>query len=488
MLLSEILRGIVHFEKNIPQLDIKRITKDSALIEKNTLFVFLKGLKFDTKKIIYDVIEKSPSAIISDTELSEVRDIPVLHVKNARKAYAYALWNFNSINEDRLKFYAVTGTNGKTTTATMLFNIFKASKIRCGFIGTGKIIIDDGIISDPYYSMTTPDPELLYPVIKKMELSGCERIVMEVSSHSLALHKVSPIKFECSIFTNLSEEHMDFHNSIREYYSAKLSLFKQSKSGIFNLDDIYSKKAMLDLSADMDTHGVSINKDADAIAKDLTLNGIEGSTYIYREKDKIFKVELPYPGRYNVSNSLLAIKCALLSGIDYKAIKESFGKEKQIDGRFEILSQNPKVIIDYAHTYTAFKEVLGLVNGEKSETQRIITVFGCGGERDKTKRPIMARISEELSDFSIVTSDNSRNESPDQIILDIITGFTQKSSFTVIKNREEAIMSAIKKAQESDIILIIGQGHERYNIDDGGYHDFDEREIVAEALKERKSY
>jgi UDP-N-acetylmuramoyl-L-alanyl-D-glutamate--2,6-diaminopimelate ligase len=348
-------------------------------------------------------------------------------------------------------------------------------------------MIEKEIISETYYSMTTPDPEILYPTIKRMENDGCEKIVMEVSSHALALFKVSPIFFECSMFTNLSEEHLDFHKNIDDYCKCKLSLFKQSKCGIFNTDDYYIKKSIPDFYKSIDVYTVGIKSAADAIAKDINLKGFHGASYVYRECNTIFKIDLCYPGIYNISNSLLAAKCALICGIDSKIIRSSFLKEKAVDGRFEIVFEKPTVIIDYAHTYIAFEKILELVKNAKKQEQNIITVFGCGGERDKFKRPKMAKISEEFSDFSIVTTDNSRGESPEKIISDITDGFIKKESYTVIENRSEAIEYAIKIADEEDVILIIGKGHERYNIDSEGYHSFDEREIIKKALKEKKT-
>lgn len=484
MLLSEILKGI-DFENTIKDRDIEKITSKPDLIQKDTLFVFIIGINFDTRKIINDIVLKKPSAIVTDIEFPENTNIDIIKVQNARYTYARLMWNFCRIEKNKSKFYAVTGTNGKTTTATMLYNIFTFSKIKCGFIGTGKIIIDGELVSDEDYSMTTPDPELLYPMIKRMQDAGCEKIVMEISSHSLYLYKVAPIIFECAMFTNLSEEHLDFHKNIEDYYTAKLSLFYQSKIGIFNVDDEYAKRALADLKFSTECYSVGIKNNADSMAKDIISNAFKGISYIYREKERLFKIELNQGGIYNVSNSLLAVKCALLSGITPPQIKESFNELRSIDGRFELLSENPTVIIDYAHTVFAMENVLNFINSNKKQGQKVIAVFGCGGERDFFKRPKFAAISEKYSDLSIVTSDNSRNESSEKIIREIVSGFSKNSNFEVIENRKEAIRRAISLASDSDIVAIIGKGHERYNIDSDGYHKFDEKEIVKSALSER---
>jgi len=487
MILSELLFGIEYSNKEVPNIEIETVTAKQNEITNNTLFIFLKGIKFNTLTILSEIVEKKPAVIISDTNLQKTADIPIIYVKNARMAYSYIMWNFCKIDGKKTEFYAVTGTNGKTTTATMLFNIFSTAKIKSGFIGTGKIIIGTDVVSEPFYSMTTPDPDVLYPIIKRMQDSGCERIVMEVSSHALSLFKVSPITFECSMFTNLSEEHMDFHSSIEEYFNTKLSLFRQSKCAVFNLDDEYGKKAMIYSNDICETYGVAIRNDADAIAKDITNDAFESVSYIYRERNSIFKINLFTIGEYNVLNSLLAIKCALLSGIDNSIVKESFNYRMIIDGRCEIISREPMVIIDYAHTCAALEKVLKTIKTIKNKEQNIFTVFGCGGERDKTKRPKMAEVSELYSDFSIVTSDNARSENASEIIAEIIKGFKSAEKHAVIENRKAAIEYAISNAQKKDIILIIGKGHERYNIDAEGYHSFDERKIITEAIKEKKA-
>lgn len=487
MLLSQVLKNVECTQNEIPIIEVENITANINHINRNTLFVFFIGIKFDTRKIINYIISKRPAIIVSDKFLNVSTEIPIVYVKNARKAYSYALWNFNRIDEKKIKFYAVTGTNGKTTTATMLFNIFSISGIKCGFIGTGKILIEKTVVSDAYYSMTTPDPEILYPIIKKMQNCGCEKIVMEVSSHALSLFKVAPIRFECSLFTNLSEEHIDFHKTIDEYYNSKISLFIQSKCGIFNLDDEYGKKALSYSSQYIDTYSIAIYNEADAKAKDIISNGFKGCSYIYSEPNSIFKIKLHSSGEYNILNSLLAIKCASLSGIGEEVITKSFECQKGIDGRFEIISENPMVIIDYAHTFAAFQTILKFVKETKKTEQKVISVFGCGGERDVLKRPKMAFISETFSDFSIVTSDNSRGENLRKIISEICQGFTDTKKYCIIENRADAITTAIECARDIDIVLVIGKGHERYNIDESGYHSFDEREIILKALKERKT-
>ena len=309
---------------------------------------------------------------------------------------------------------------------------------------------------------------------------------MEVSSHSIALKKVYPLKFKFGIFTNLSEEHLDFHKGIDDYYQTKLSLFHSCENGIFNLDNPYCMQAMMTLQNEINVHGIGIIKDADAMARDIIIDGFWGSKFIYREKKKIFKINLNLSGTYNIYNAMLAIKCALLSGVSPSTLKTSLKELASVDGRFEKVSQSPMVIIDYAHTEKALENLLIFVNSTKNAEQNICTVFGCGGERDRQKRPKMARIAQKYSDFVIVTTDNSRGEDASEIIREIELGFENSENHITIENRRRAIEFAVKNASEYDIVLIVGKGHERYNIDELGYHFFDERKIVKDALKEKE--
>ena len=485
MKLNKILNMIDVKTKTLPELEIKKITAKEDKITNKTLFVFFKGIKHDKSKTLNDIIKKSPSAIITDLEVDSDIKIPIIKVANARLAYAQAMYNFCEIDENKTEIYAITRTNGKTTTATMLYNIFRKGNYKCGFIGTGKILTNDIRENDEMYSMTTPDPEILYPLIKRMQTAGCEKIVMEVSSHALALSKISPLKFKCAVFTNLSEEHLDFHGDIESYYQAKRSLFLKSEKSVFNMDDTYAKRAFLECKEKTEAYGVGIFSTADAMARDIILDGFHGSKYIYRENNHIFKVTLSLCGIYNIYNSLLAIKCAMLSQISPLTIKDSLKGIKSIDGRFEIISESPIVIIDYAHTEKAMESLLKFINSIKNSEQKIITVFGCGGERDVSKRPKMAMTAEIFSDLVIVTSDNSRSESTEKIISDIIKGFTANAKFETIPNRYDAISHAIERASPYDIVVLIGKGHERYNIDSSGYHRFNEKAIIDEAIRKR---
>lgn len=471
--------------ENIGNVDIRNISTSVSDTQKDSLFVIIKSIKFDVSRIIKDVINSSPAAIICDKNIEmPTTSIPLLRVENTRVILPFLFSRFYQIDYSRMKFAAITGTNGKTTTATMLTHILKYAGKRVGFIGTGKIEIDGVRITDSKYSMTTPDPHLLYAAIKEMENAGCEFVIMEVSSHALYFDKVLPIPYEIAIFTNLSSEHMDFHNSMEDYYTTKLKLFKQSKFGIFNADDRYSSQAMKD--CECDSLSIGIVHDADIMARDVVLSGLDGSQYIYRETGRLFKVILKLGGAFNIYNSMMALCAAIKLNVKPCVAKTAVASIDFIDGRLEIIEGDVTVIIDYAHTEEAFKNILKTIKISKKREQNLIVVFGCGGERDKTKRPKMAKIAEEYSDTVIVTNDNPRGESENEIIEDVLSGFSDDTKRTVITSRKSAISHAILSANKGDVIAIIGKGHERYNIDKNGICNFDERTIIKEALNKRK--
>lgn len=488
MYIHEILKGIEYeCEDCLEKIDITDVTSNKDKIGTGTLFVLVKGIKFNTETIIDYIISLRPRAIVCDADRDIECDIPIIKVKDARSALAFICSNYYNIDYTATRFIGVTGTNGKTTTATMIYEIMKHAGYKSGFIGTGKIEFMGTALTDKVYSMTTPDPELLYKCISEMQNEGCEVIVMEVSSHALALGKVAPIPFSHSVFTNLSPEHLDFHKDMEDYYQSKLSLFSQSSVGIFNADDEYSARAMRECADVCTTTCIGILWDADAMARDLIMYDLSGSSYIYREVGLIFKVKLTPPGYYNVYNSMLALRCAISFGVRPYIAKEAINAIEGIDGRLEVIHDDITVIIDYAHTEKAFENVLKTVNSTKRMRQRVITVFGCGGDRDRSKRPKMAAIAESLSDLVIVTQDNPRTENEASIIADILEGFTAVEKRRVITTRKNAITNAVLNADDGDIVLVLGKGHERYNIDADGYHDYDERQIIKDALARRRT-
>ncbi|MBO7195774.1 MAG: UDP-N-acetylmuramoyl-L-alanyl-D-glutamate--2,6-diaminopimelate ligase [Clostridia bacterium] len=422
-----------------------------------------------------------PLAVICDTEAYVPCGIPTIRVTNPRLAYARAFYRYEKAELSSVKIIGVTGTNGKTTTATLIKRILSSLGYRVGFIGTGMIESDGRRINGHNYSMTTPDPPLLYQSMRQMVEDGCNVIVMEVSSHSLTLDKVEPLIFDYGIFTNLSPEHLDFHESMEEYFGAKMRLINRCKAAIINIDDGYGQKALNLYEGRKISCGVLWK--GNVWASNIRNLGFDGIEYTYHGDGFSFKMRLPIAGEYNCYNSMLAAAVCIDMGCPPCRVKNILAESESVAGRYQIINDKISVIIDYAHTSAAFDTILRELSRQK-KGGRLTVVFGCGGDRDKSKRPRMANIAEKYADRIILTADNSRNESTKDIISDIIAGF-EKGSYEIKENRENAIFSAILGAEDGDIVAIIGKGPEEYNIDKDGYHRFVEKEIVNAALTKR---
>ena len=417
-----------------------------------------------------------------DAEIPKVK--AVIRVDNPRVAVANLYSAFENIDYSLMKFVGITGTNGKTSTATFVRQAAESAGIKVGFIGTGSIYIDGERISDDFYSMTTPDPWILYPAIKKMELAGVEAVIMEVSSHALELHKVEPIEFDVGVFTNLSMEHMDFHGDMESYYLAKKKLFAKCRLAIINIDDYYGRRLVKEISIPKITAGILWR--GDAYVSSIENRGFDGLSFLYHGRGFTFIARLKAAGIYNIYNSMLAITVCTKLGIRPCEIKKALSESRGVLGRYEIIKDKITVIIDYAHTDFALENVLKSLSSTKKASQRVTLVFGCGGERDRSKRARMASVAEKYADIIIVTSDNSRSEPTESIISDIRKGFVT-ADYRIIEDRAEAIKSALAECQDGDIVAIIGKGDERYTIDSQGYHYFNEREIIKDALSARRS-
>ncbi|MGL4909677.1 MAG: UDP-N-acetylmuramoyl-L-alanyl-D-glutamate--2,6-diaminopimelate ligase [Cetobacterium sp.] len=438
------------------------IEYDSRKIKQGDIFVALKGSLVDGHKYINTALEKGASAIIVSEEVELVGDASYFLVQNLREQLGKIASNFYDHPEKKLKVIGVTGTNGKTTTTYLIEQILGEEKV--ARIGTVEYKIGDEIIEAPN---TTPESLDIIKMSKKAVDKGLEYLVMEVSSHGLTSGRVDMLDFDIAVFTNLTPEHLDYHKDMEDYFRAKKILFQKLKNksnGIINIDDSYGKRIFEEFS------GKSYSLD---VAADLNLEDIK-------------KLKPTLLGKFNMYNVLGAIGVARLLNIDENLIKERVQKIKSAPGRFETVcaGQDFKVIVDYAHTGDALENILqGVI--ELGESGKIITVFGCGGDRDKIKRPIMAKIAEKYSDIVIVTSDNPRTENPDDIISDIVKGFENKNYIVEI-DRKEAIKKAVLKAEKNDIILIAGKGHETYQILGTTKIHFDDREIAIEAIKDLK--
>lgn len=374
-----------------------------------------------------------------------------------------------------VKVTVVTGTNGKTTTTYLVKHMLEDAGHKVGLIGTNQNLIGDEVIET---ERTTPESYELHALFARMRDAGCTHVIMEVSSHSLVLDRVHGIRFAVGAFTNLTQDHLDFHKTMEEYRKAKAMLFAISDKGVINLDDDAAQAMLADAKCPCLTF--SCEKDAaDLTAKNIRLHA-DGVEFVAATKGEIARVKLPIPGHFSVENALAALGMVLQTGMPLSDAAHSLATATGVKGRVEVVPTNTDytVLIDYAHTPDGVENVLRAVRGFAKG--RVVALFGCGGDRDRTKRPKMGKIAAELADFCVVTSDNPRTEDPKAIIDDILEGMKgTKTPMQVIVDRPEAIHWAMAHAKKDDVIVLMGKGHETYQEVNHVKHHMDEREIVA---------
>lgn len=482
MKLREILENVSIKEKTAElDMEITGISYDSRAVKPGDMFVAVTGYESDGHKFINSAVSNGAVCVLC--EKKPETDIPYVLCENTRLGLAVASANFFGRPADKMKIIGVTGTNGKTTTTNLIKSILEHCRgAKVGLIGTNNNMIGSEIIPT---ERTTPESYELQRIFSEMEKAGCEYVVMEVSSHALYLDRVAGFEFELGLFTNLTRDHLDFHKTMEAYGQAKAILFSRCRKGIINIDDEYSQMMLDAARCPVFTFSTEKNE-ADLIAKDINLKA-GGVSFAALTTGKLERVELGIPGMFSVYNALAAISAAICLGIDITEAADALKVSHGVVGRAEVVptGRDFTVIIDYSHTPDALENIIKTVRGFAKG--RVVTLFGCGGDRDKTKRPIMGEIASKLSDFVIVTSDNPRTEEPGAIISDILAGMKHtKSPYTVIENRREAIGWAIKNAHKDDVILLCGKGHETYQIIGKEKRHFDEREVVAEFLAEEK--
>ena len=489
--------------KMLDELEISDIASDSREVKKGSLFVCLNGTKVNGHRYISDAIKRGASAVLTeegaeyDASLFEGDDAPLhLESPNTRCALAF-LWDAWYHHPARgMKLVAVTGTNGKTSVTFMLRAIFSAALVKTGLIGTVVCYSGDNRLSirseNEAANMTTPDPRELYEILSVMAAEGVEVVLLEATSHALALDKLAPLHFAAAVFTNLTPDHLDFHISMENYLASKKKLFAMADTAIINADDAHYGSIMEAAEQGGCKNIRLCTRDdrlrADYCAVNICNHGAEGIEYILSSVCSVFKIKSPIPGRFTVINTLEAAALALEMGIDSRSVQDALRHMGSIDGRFERVKLCPgadfSLFIDYAHTPDALENLLLTAKDFQKRGQRIVLLFGCGGDRDKSKRAVMGQIASRLADFVVVTSDNSRSELPSDIISDIMVGFDYtRAHAVIIENRAEAIDYVIKNALTDDIILLAGKGHEEYEIDRNGKHPFSEKEIAKESAR-----
>ena len=481
MQLTKLLEGLEFTACGAPlDRDISCPATDSRSVGPDGLFICLRGTKRDGHRYAVEAVLRGAAACVCDTYLS---GIPCILVKDTRHAAAVIWNNYYGNPGHALRLVGITGTNGKTSTLSFLASILSTAGVRTGTIGTlgyrlnGKQISWEGAENpDIPAAMTTPDPRYLYGMLAYMREHGAQTVVMETSSHSLAQHKTDPLCFDVGIFTNLSPEHLDYHKDMEAYFQAKASLFDKCKISVINGDDPYGRRI----------RGIHVGL---YMAKNRRVRP-EGVAYQLCYRGRTFPIRSRIAGTFTIYNTMFSAVAAIEMGAAPGDIIRGIANVAGICGRMERVVRAADVgfdvYIDYAHTPGALRAALEGLRQAVPRGGRLTVVFGCGGDRDPGKRPVMGAIASELCDRVIVTSDNARTENKNAIIQDILSGMELRPSDTVIPDRKEAIVYALETAMPGEIVLLAGKGHEDYETGPTGKQPFSEREIVSKTVAELK--
>lgn len=478
MKLQELIKNLNVLEINAdPELEISGVSYDSRAAQKGDLFVAIKGFEADGHRFIPKAAENGAVAVLCEKK-PEI-DIPYVLVSDSRYGLAIVSRDFFGNPAAEMKMIGITGTSGKTSSSYLIKHMLESKlDAKVGLIGTNGNMIGDEFLHTEH---TTPESYELHKLFRHMADSGCTHVVMEVSSHSLTLERVAGIHFDVALYTNLSQDHLDFHGSMEEYAAAKKALFNMCELGCFNLDDAWAEFMMEGAACRSMSFSAEKNA-ADLIAKDIRLTA-DGVRFAAVSGDELCLTKLGIPGMFSVYNALGVMSVGLALGISLADCADAMSSAKGVKGRLEIVptGRDFSVVIDYSHKPDALEKVLKTL---KPVTRgRLIALFGCGGDRDKLKRPIMGQIAADNADMVVITSDNPRTEEPEEIIRDIVAGIKNKRTPTkVICDRREAIAWAIDNAAPGDVLLLAGKGHEDYQVIGHEKRHMDEREIVADCL------
>src|SRR6266487_81453 len=482
------LAAAIPVHQVIGKLDrpVESIAYDSRRVQKNGLFVAMRGESRDGHEFIGQAIEKGASVIVAEREEKHSR-ATCLVVENARNALADLSATFYGLPAQRLKLAAVTGTNGKTTTSFLIKHICEKAGLRCGLIGTVRYEIGERVLPA---SRTTPESLDLQELLAQIVNAGCRAAAMEVSSHALAQDRTRGLEWNVAVFTNLTQDHLDFHGTMENYFDAKVKLFtglvnqkrKRKPVAIVNIDDRYGQRLLDKINKRVAVVTYGMGTRADFRASNYRAE-FGGTSYQLDAHGKSYLVRLPLIGRFNVTNSVAALAAANALGINLRNAVFSLAKSPQVPGRLEMVPARRQfqVFVDYAHTPDALGNVLKTLR--ELEPERLIAVFGCGGDRDRQKRPLMAEMADRLADYSIITSDNPRKEDPGAIISEVEKGF-RSNRYEKIVDRTQAIDRAVALARPRDIVLIAGKGHENYQ-EFGDYTiPFDDIQVARRAIED----
>ncbi len=488
MELSYLLNNIsaVQVTGEFQRKDVESIVYDSRKVKKNSLFIAIKGYKTDGHKFILDAINKGAVAVVLEDdknvpdEIFDHQNVLKIVVKNSRIALAELSNYFWDMPSEKLKLIGITGTNGKTTTSYFIKKILETGGYKVGLTGTIANYIGDKKIDS---SLTTPESNDMNQLLNDMYLQGCRYAVMEVSSHSLELERTHSLNFKAGVFTNISSDHLDFHKDFNNYLSAKKKLFlslTQSAFGVYNTDDSHCIDLIKNSNAPLYSYGQASNADFNISNIHYNLNGTE---FVIRYKDNYFNAGTSLIGEFNAYNACAAFAVSVLFGIKSDVALKGIKETEQIPGRFEKIKIDDKtVIIDYSHTADSLEKALSTIKKISKGKHPVYTVFGCGGNRDKNKRPEMGKIATKMSDKVVITSDNPRDEEPMEIIKDIESGVVN-NNYKIIEDRKEAVLYTIENSEEDAVILIAGKGHEDYQEIKGKQFHFSDKELVLGFLK-----
>ena len=480
MKLKELLSAIEYRAENVPDVEICDLVYDSRKAVPGCAFVCLRGANADGHRYAAMAAEKGAAVIIAEEPVEAAA--PVVLTDNTRRALALLSAEFFGHPANALTMIGITGTKGKTTSSFLIKSILEEAGKKTGLIGTVCSMIGEEVIPA---NLTTPDPIVTQTLLHRMEQAGCECVVMEVSAHALAMRRLAGVKFDIGAFTNFSQDHLDYFKDMDAYFAAKMRFFEPDmvENIVYNVDDERVAEGIRSLGRE--ALRIGIRASSDVYANDIEISERGCSFLMTWHKQFRVSVSLKLAGIFNVYNALLAAGVCICAGVGPEAIRRGLEDVRAVPGRIELLETGTpyRVILDYAHSPDSLENILKAVR--QTAKGRMIALFGCGGNRDAAKRPVMGEIAGELADFCILTSDNPRNEDPMAILDQIEEGIRHTGcEYVVIDNRREAIRYALQHAQPSDVIVLAGKGHETYQEINGVKYPFDEKIVVAELLRE----